>query len=87
MICYFLVGSYKYVDDLCRLDACRTTDLKSIPSVLQPVSRPLNSVAWWDSHPDVRFSQWKGTSYCDGMLPFGLKWAPKVFMAVADVLE
>lgn len=45
MTCYFLVGSYEYVDDLCRLDACRTADLKSIPSVLQPVSTPLNYVA------------------------------------------
>ena len=49
MMCYLLVGSYEYVDDPCRLDACRTADLKSIPSVLQPVSTPLNYTAWSSS--------------------------------------
>ena len=90
MMCYLFVGSYDYVDDLYRLDACRTADLKSIPSVLQPVSTPLNYTTWsaaLDSHPDVRFPQWKGSCYCDGMIPFGLRSVLKVFMTVADALE
>lgn len=31
--------------------------------------------------------EWQGSHYVDGMLPFGLRSAPKVFMAVADALE
>ena len=30
---------------------------------------------------------WKGAVYADGMLPFGLRSAPKIFTAVADALE
>ena len=31
--------------------------------------------------------QWYGQVYVDGMLPFGLRSAPKIFNAVADALE
>ena len=31
--------------------------------------------------------QWEGLAYVDGMLPFGLRSAPKIFNAVADALE
>ena len=31
--------------------------------------------------------QWQGHRYVDGMLPFGLRSAPKIFTAVADALE
>ena len=31
--------------------------------------------------------RWKGKIYCDCMLPFGLRSAPKLFTAVADALE
>ena len=31
--------------------------------------------------------EWDGAHYADGMLPFGLRSAPKIFMAVADALE
>ena len=31
--------------------------------------------------------QWQGRVYVDGMLPFGLRSAPKLFNAVADALE
>ena len=31
--------------------------------------------------------QWQGQRYVDGMLPFGLRSAPKIFTAVADALE
>ena len=31
--------------------------------------------------------QWQGKVYVDGMLPFGLRSAPKLFNAVADALE
>ena len=31
--------------------------------------------------------QWEGQVYVDGMLPFGLRSAPKIFNAVADALE
>ena len=41
-------------------------------------------------HPEDRIwlgMQWKGALYVDGMLPFGLRSAPKLFTAVADALE
>ena len=41
-------------------------------------------------HPDDRpllAVQWKGAIFCDAMLPFGLRSAPKIFSAVADALE
>ena len=41
-------------------------------------------------HPDDRTLlgvEWQGSHYVDGMLPFGLCSAPKVFTAVADALE
>ena len=41
-------------------------------------------------HPDDRHLlgfQWQGTRFVDGMLPFGLRSAPKIFNAVADALE
>ena len=31
--------------------------------------------------------EWEGNVYVDGMLPFGLRSAPKIFNAVADALE
>ena len=31
--------------------------------------------------------EWKVTGYVDGMLTFGLRSAPNIFMAVADALE
>ena len=31
--------------------------------------------------------EWKGRAFVDGMLPFGLRSAPKIFTAVADALE
>ena len=41
-------------------------------------------------HPDDRpllGIRWQGRVYVDGMLPFGLRSAPKIFTAVADALE
>ena len=41
-------------------------------------------------HPDDRHllgMKWGATYYADGMLPFGLRSAPKIFTAVADGLE
>ena len=41
-------------------------------------------------HPDDRpllGFQWRGSVFCDAMLPFGLRSAPKIFTAVADALE
>ena len=41
-------------------------------------------------HPEDRSLlgfEWRGTTYVDGMLPFGLRSAPKLFTAVADALE
>ena len=41
-------------------------------------------------HPDDRpllAVTWHGQTFCDGMLPFGLQSAPKIFTAVADALE
>ena len=31
--------------------------------------------------------QWQDKNYVDGMLPFGLRSAPKIFTAMADALE
>ncbi len=31
--------------------------------------------------------EWDGKEYIDGMLPFGLRSAPKIFKAIADALE
>ena len=48
------------MDDLLKLDACRTQGPISVPSILQPVSTPLNYVAWSSAlsyHPDVKFRQ------------------------------
>ena len=39
-----------------------------------------------DDHPLLGF-QWQGVQYVDGMLPFGLRSAPKIFTAVANALE
>lgn len=41
-------------------------------------------------HPSDRMllgMEWNGAVYIDGMLPFGLRSAPKIFNAVADALE
>ena len=41
-------------------------------------------------HPDDRpllGFQWQGVQYVDGMLPFGLHSAPKIFTAIANALE
>ena len=41
-------------------------------------------------HPDDRpllGIQWQGAIYIDAILPFGLRSAPKMFMAIADALE
>ena len=41
-------------------------------------------------HPDDRHIlglEWRGRHYIDGMLPFGLRSAPKIFTAVTDTLE
>ena len=41
-------------------------------------------------HPDDRLLltvQWKGETFVDAMLPFGLRSAPKIFTAVADAVE
>ena len=41
-------------------------------------------------HPDDRSLlavRWRGETICDGMLPFGLRSAPQIFIAVADALE
>ena len=41
-------------------------------------------------HPGDRYLlgiQWKGKTYVDTCLPFGLRSAPKLFNAVADALE
>ena len=40
-------------------------------------------------HPDDRLllgMEWKGQLFVDTALPFGLRSAPKVFIAVADAL-
>ena len=42
---------------------------------VHPLDRPLQAV------------EWDGMLYVDPMLPFGLRSAPKIFNAVADVLE
>ena len=42
---------------------------------VHPHDRPLQAV------------EWKGRTYVDPMLPFGLRSAPKIFSAVADALE
>ncbi len=42
---------------------------------VHPEDRPLLGVRWGDSY------------YVDGMLPFGLRSAPKIFTALADALE
>ena len=39
-----------------------------------------------DDHPFLAVT-WHGKTFCDGMLPFGLRSAPKIFTAVADALE
>ena len=31
--------------------------------------------------------QWDGNIYVDGMFPFGLRSAPKIFNALADAIE
>lgn len=41
-------------------------------------------------HPEDRIylgMKWNGSFYVDGMLPFGLRSAPKIFTAIADALE
>ena len=41
-------------------------------------------------HPDDRHLlgfEWRGAHYIDGILPFGLRSAPKIFMALTDALE
>ena len=52
-------------------------DIKSAYRLLpvHPIDRPLLGVAW------------QGKEFVDGMLPFGLRSAPKIFTAVADALE
>ena len=52
-------------------------DVKSAYRLIpvHPADRPLLALAW------------KGSIYVDGMLPFGLRSAPKIFTAVADALE
>ena len=39
-----------------------------------------------DDHPLLAVT-WHGQTFCDGMLPFGLRSAPKIFTAVVDALE
>ena len=48
--------------------------------------------AYWlvPVHPDDRHLlgfTWQGANYVDGMLPFGLRSAPKIFTAIADAIE
>ena len=52
-------------------------DVKSAYRLLpvHPTDRPLLGVLW------------RGAQFVDGMLPFGLRSAPKIFTAVADALE
>lgn len=52
-------------------------DIKSAYGLhpVHPMDRPLLGV------------QWGGTYYVDKALPFGLRSAPKVFMAIADALQ
>ena len=38
-------------------------------------------------HPQVLGVRWRGLVYVDAMLPFGLRSAPKIFTALADVLQ
>ena len=41
-------------------------------------------------HPDDRLllgMEWQGQAYVDTALPFGLRSAPKIFTALADLLE
>ena len=49
--------------------------------LVHPLDRPLLGIHWKGS------VYWKGRVYCNGMLPFGLHSAPKLFTAVADALE
>ena len=41
----------------------------------------------WPPHRQWLGMKWKDKIYLDGMLPFGLRSAPKIFNAVADALE
>ena len=52
-------------------------DVKSAYRLLpvHPLDRPLLGI------------EWEGSLFVDGMLPFGLRSAPKIFSAVADALE
>ena len=52
-------------------------DVKSAYRLIpvHPLDRPLLGI------------EWQGSAYMDGMLPFGLRSAPKIFTAVADALE
>ena len=52
-------------------------DVKSAYRLIpvHPLDRPLLGI------------EWQGSVYVDGMLPFGLRSAPKIFTAVADALE
>ena len=43
--------------------------------LVHPLDRPLLGI------------EWQGSVYVDGMLPFGLHSAPKIFTAIVDVLE
>ena len=41
-------------------------------------------------HPEDRHLlavQWKGGYFCNGALPFGLRSASKIFIAITDALE
>ena len=54
--------------------------------VVEPVAKT------WGDATDVQQEQlvavrWRGETFCNGMLPFGLRSGPQIFTAVADALE
>lgn len=77
--------SYISVNDISRVVASlrkgallAKVDIKSVYRRIMPV------------HPDDRLllgMQWKGELYVDTCLPFGLWSAPRIFTAVANMLE
>ena len=43
---------------------------------------PVHLQDWW-----LLGMQWNGALFVDTILPFGLRWAPKIFTALADAAE
>ena len=76
--------SYTSVDEVVRIIARLGTGALMAKIDIEAAHRLL------PVHPQDRVLQavqWKGKTYVDPMLPFGLLSAPKIFNAVADALE